>query len=744
LDNPSGVTLDADGNLYIADTNNSRVREVSAAGIITTMAGTGYSSYSGDGGPATAAWLSNPFGVMVGASGNLYIADSYNGRVREVSPAGIITTVAGNGSCCYSGDRGLATSASLWFPSGVAVDASGNLYIADTDNSRVRLVVPQGGEAVISLTLTHSGNFKAGQSGAYTVMVSNAPSAGATSGAVTVTETIPSGLTLVSMTGSGWGCSGNTCTRSDPLSGGSSYAAITVTVNVASSVTSQVTNQASVSGGGIAASAIDTTLMSYLLTTTALGGGSITANPTSADGYYAAGTTVCLAAIPYPGWQFVSWSGASLNGSNCLTMTADESVTANLIVVLGGTGLYFYPVAPCRLADTRGNGFTGAFGPPSMSGGSTRAFPISSSGCNISSTAQAYSLNVTAVPPGQLTYLTTWPTALSQPTVSTLNDFSTGTSLAGNVQANAAIVPAGIDGSASIYVSDTSDVIIDINGYFAPPGTGGLVFYPATPCRVADTRGYGFPAGAFGPPTMTAGSTRSFPISQGPCGIPSTAQAYSLNMTAVPVAELTYLTAWATGQAQPPTSTLNDFSIESSTLDLGRAVANAAIVPAGTGGAVSVFVTDSTDVIIDINGYFAPPGTGGLSFYTATPCRVADTRGNGFPAGAFGPPSMAANATRTFPLPTSSCNVPSTAQAYSLNMTVVPPGQLTYLTTWAAGQAQPGVSTLNDFSTSTGSPLLGWVVANAAIVPAGTSGSINVYVSNPTDVIIDINGYFAP
>ena len=123
------------------------------------------------------------------------------------------------------------------------------------------------------------------------------------------------------------------------------------------------------------------------------------------------------------------------------------------------------------------------------------------------------------------------------------------------------------------------------------------------------------------------------------------------------------------------------------------------------------------------------------------PCRVADTRGNGF-TGAFGPPSMPANATRGFPIPAGSCAIPSTAQAYSLNMTVVPPNQLTYLSTWPAGQSQPVVSTLNDFSTQNVIP--GRVVANAAIVPAGTSGAVNVFVSDLTDVIIDINGYFAP
>jgi hypothetical protein len=171
----------------------------------------------------------------------------------------------------------------------------------------------------------------------------------------------------------------------------------------------------------------------------------------------------------------------------------------------------------------------------------------------------------------------------------------------------------------------------------------------------------------------------------------------------------------------------------------GAIVANAALVAAGTGGAVDVFVYNATNVIIDTDGYFAPPGSpGGLYFYALTPCRVADTRsagGSGL-TGAFGPPGMTAGSTRSFPVPSSPCGVPPTAQAYSLNITVAPPGSMFYLITWPTGQTRPGVSTLNDLS--------GAILANAAIVPAGTNGAISIFVSDPTNVIIDINGYFAP
>jgi sugar lactone lactonase YvrE len=140
LSYPYGVSLDAGGNLYITD--SARIRKVNTSGIITTVAGTGsYYTYSGDGGPATLAGVGYPYGVAVDATGNVYIADTYNDRIRKVDTSGIITTVAGNGTYGSSGDGGPATAASL-YPYGVSVDSAGNLYIAG--GSRIRKVTPGG------------------------------------------------------------------------------------------------------------------------------------------------------------------------------------------------------------------------------------------------------------------------------------------------------------------------------------------------------------------------------------------------------------------------------------------------------------------------------------------------------------------------------------------------------------------------------------------------------------------------
>jgi hypothetical protein len=215
---------------------------------------------------------------------------------------------------------------------------------------------------------------------------------------------------------------------------------------------------------------------------------------------------------------------------------------------------------------------------------------------------------------------------------------------------------------------------------------------------------------------------RTFPILQSNCNIPAAAQAYSLNFTAVPKNQrpLNYLTAWPAGLPQPNVSTLN-----SST---GTTTANAAIVPIGTGGDIDVYPSgNDTDLVIDINGYFAPSSSANnpLSLYTFSPCRVLDTRGAG---GAF-------SGTLTINVAGSACDVTPAARGYVLNATVLPNGILGYLTLWPDGLGQPNASTLNATD--------GAVTSNMAIVPT-TNGSIDAYASALTQLIVDISSYFAP
>jgi sugar lactone lactonase YvrE len=144
LNSPAGLAVDGAGDLFIADTENNDIREVTPDGNIKVVAGNGTEGYRGNGGPATAAELDNPQDVAVDAAGDLFIADTYNNVIREVKPSGTISTFAGNGTAGFAGDNGPASAAELTSPDGVAVDALGNVYVADTGNNVIRRVSTSG------------------------------------------------------------------------------------------------------------------------------------------------------------------------------------------------------------------------------------------------------------------------------------------------------------------------------------------------------------------------------------------------------------------------------------------------------------------------------------------------------------------------------------------------------------------------------------------------------------------------
>lgn len=155
LNNPSDLAIDAAGNIYVCDELNERIRKIDVSGNISTIAGTGTAGYSGDGGAATSATMDHPFRIALDASGNLFIADAYNYVVRKVNTSGIMSTVAGNNTAGFSGDGGQATSASINEASGLAFDGNGNMYIADEYNHRVRMVNTSG----VIITVAGSGAY---------------------------------------------------------------------------------------------------------------------------------------------------------------------------------------------------------------------------------------------------------------------------------------------------------------------------------------------------------------------------------------------------------------------------------------------------------------------------------------------------------------------------------------------------------------------------------------------------------
>jgi len=153
---PFGILVDPAGNIFIAEYGGERIRKINTSGIISTYAGNGTAGYGGDGGQATAANLDAPLKIALDPSGNLYIADAYNDRVRKVNTSGVISTYAGTGAAGFSGDGGQATAAVLNWPFGVGADGAGNVYVCDFSNQRIRLIKPSG------IITTIAGNGTAG------------------------------------------------------------------------------------------------------------------------------------------------------------------------------------------------------------------------------------------------------------------------------------------------------------------------------------------------------------------------------------------------------------------------------------------------------------------------------------------------------------------------------------------------------------------------------------------------------
>jgi len=623
--------------------------------------------------------------------------------------------------------------------SGPQTDCRAN---AISEASWITVGQPQAGSVSYTLTENTTGVVRTGtmwvagfsvtvtqQAGACDFIIAGPSTVGAEGGSITLNLTGPQSCSWNPRTTGDWVTFSTTSGSGNGVIAASfsaNFGAFTRTAVITIGTTQYVVSQAGAAGCGFTVTPLSVNMPQT-------GGSAVI----SVFGSFSCGWSVTNPSS----WVFVQ-SGFSGIGNGTVTIfvnangdfnarsTTLQIANQTVIVTQAGTGggfssaLRFVPVTPCRVADTRDGGRPFPFGTPRMGQNTTRDFAIPQSGCGIPTNARAYSLNITAVPPGPLAYITAYPTGSAQPLVSTLNSFD------GRVVANAAIVPSGVNGAITLYVSNDTDVVMDINGYFtSAEDLAGLAFYPVAPCRIADTRQGSISGGPYGAPSIGGGTSRTIPIAGAVCNIPANARAFSLNATAVPQGYLGFLTVYPSEQNLPATSTLNSWN--------GQVVANAAIIPAGTSGGIQVYASNTTDVVLDINGYFAPPGFGGqLNFYTLNPCRVADTRAGSGKFGSYGPPRIEGGTSREIPVPASGCGAPANAQAYSVNVTAVPPGPLAYITAYPTGTAVPLVSTLNSFN--------GQVVANAALVPAGTNGSISFFAASPTELVLDINGYFAP
>ncbi len=666
---PGRSAVDAHGNVYVADMGNHVVRRIAADGVITTVAGTTVPGYSGDGGPGTSAQLNTPSGVALDAAGDLYIADRQNHRIRKLTPSGTISTVVGTGEdgvCCTGGP---AMAERLGDPVDVDVDREGRLFIADAQGLILK-VLPDGSISIAAgkLTADEYGDERVATEARLRPTAISVDKLGN----LYIADRLM--VRRVSTTGA-----------LKTFQGGSFYPA-DVAVDDAGNV--YIANSFE--------SRIQKVDLSGTVTNFAGARGESTF---SGDGG------------PAGAARLVDPSGVTLDSAGNLYIS-DQAT--NRIRVVGaaspsaGPGSTFHPVTPQRVLDSRDG--TGGYTTP-WPAGTTRNVTVTGTG-GVPANATAVVLNVTATQPTTEGHLIVYPTGVTRPLASNLN-FTAGQTIP-----NLVITGVGSNGQVSIYNNaGTTHIIADIVGYYAP--TDGSTYAPVDPARVLDSRdgtgGYTTP--------WPAGTTRDVTVT-GTGGVPANATAVVLNVTATQPTTEGYATVYPAGVTRPLTSNLN--------FTAGQTVANLVVSGVGTDGRVSIHNHNAgtTHIIADIVGYYAP--TGGSTYTPVTPKRVLETR--------YGPDGrstgFAARSDHALTVTGVGTSVPLDATAVVLNVTATEPRGEGYLSVYPAGAARSQTSSLNFRR--------GQTVANLVVARVGAGGQLQIYndALDATHVVADVVGYF--
>ena len=625
---PNDLAMDRAGNIFIAEHGSHRIRRWNATtGLVTVVAGTGEYGFSGDGGPATSAKLSGPRGIEVDTDGTLYIADSANNRIRRVTPGGTISTVAGNGTEAFGGDGGSAVAASFDHPADMLVDGRGGLIVADTQNNRVRRILPDG----VVVTIAGIGTTSNSGDGGF------ATDAGLDS---------PRGLALDAV--------GNLFVGA--------YSKVRM-INPFGLISLKAgTGATGFSGdGGLAVNAKFTTI----------------------------------------------WSVA-LSPAGDLAVADYNAARIRRINGLGTTGATYHALTPSRILDSRDG--TGGYATP-WNAGTTRHVTVAGVGGVPATSVTSVVLNITVAGGTAGSHLTVWPKGAPQPLASNLNW------PAGDTRPNLVTVKLGDAGKVSVFNnSGNVHVIADVVGWFDNAYSAqGDSFTALTPARVLDSRdGTGSYSTPWGP-----AATRSVTI-KGEGGVPEAATAVVMNVTVTNTTAASHLTVWPAGTTKPVASNLNWPS--------GATRPNLVTVKIGSNGKVAMFNNAGTaHVIADVVGYYS---TAGDQFFTMTPYRTLDTRdGTGGVSGVVGP-----GVTKSVKV-TGRAGVSFLATAVVLNVTVTSATAGSHLTVWPGGAAKPTASNLN-WET-------GQTVPNLVVVKVGSGGTINVFNnSGNVHVIADVVGWY--
>jgi sugar lactone lactonase YvrE len=682
LTEPWGVAVDSAGNRFIADFTNNVIRKVTPGGVVSVLAGSGVSSFAD--GQGTAASFSGPTGVAVDGSGNVYVSDFGNNRIRKVTLTGLVSTLAGNGAEAFADGPG--ASASFSAPYGLAVDGAGNVYVADNGNERIRKVTPAG---VVS-TLAGSG-LSAFADGFGPLASFYSPYGVAVDGAgeVYVADYGNNRIRKVSSAGLVTTVAGTgSAAFADGLNVLASFdSPVGVAVNSAGQIfVSDFGNRRirKIAGGSVSTLAGDGTVG-------------------SADG---PGGTASFGA-PYGVAVDPSVSGSGLYVADY----GNNSIRRVELDAPAPAGDVFVPVPVSRLLDTRLAGSGGI-----VAVGSTRDLTVV--GGAVPADATAVALNVAAVTPLAAGHLRVFPAGEALPNASVLN-FAVGKNTPNHV-----IVKVGAAGAISMYAGNTTHVIVDINGYFTNTAAGSTYVPVATRTRLTTV----VLAGAVvGNPAASSVDV----VVAGVGGNGADTVTVAVDIAASNPAAAAHLRVFPAGSALPIASTHNFVA--------GDSRMNMVLVNPGAGGAITVYNASggTVTVTVDTVGYFHPGG--GLAFKPVTPIRPLDTRVVSGPTG--GAP-VAAGSFVDVPINGFVgvvSNLPSVPNLPSVRAVVV---NVAAVNPTATGSADIGPSLLT--------PTLPWFthpanenVANLAIIPIGPDGKIRV-VNNSAGTshfIVDITGY---
>ncbi|MBS1786188.1 MAG: putative Ig domain-containing protein [Acidobacteria bacterium] len=401
-----------------------------------------------------------------------------------------------------------------------------------------------------------------------------------------------------------------------------------------------------------------------------------------------------------------------------------------VISAAGSNGLQFYPLSsPVRLLDTRA-GASACTTPGAPIAGGTTLLQSAAGTCGIPTSAKAVTGNVTVVLPSATGFLTLYPSSAAQPTVANTNF------IANEVINNVFTLGLGTgDGAFKVFASTTAEVVIDITGYYAPPGAGGLYFHPLPkPIRLLETRAA--QPGCFTPGTPLAGGVDTVQQGTTTCDgvtIPATAKALVGNATTVFPATNGFITLYPADAASRPLAASGNYRS-------GTVLNSPFTVGLSASGQFKIYSVATTDLVIDVLGYFSADATdgngAGLLFTPLTPARLLDTRPGAMGA-CFLPGAALTGGVESLQAARNVCTIPNAAQAIVGNATTVQPTANGFLTFWPSNAASRPLAATSNYQS-------GRNFNRYFTTGLGTDGAFKMYASQTTNLVVDVSGYFAP